>query len=145
MLAYLYIKIIKPKIIFFKLKNKKLIVLLNSQTKRRIVRKMNRIHKNKNIDKEYNVFSATQSNNVDTEINTLNQIIESKKKQIDDINKKKQEIIYKLEDIKQLNYKNVLGKEPVENIHDKLILIRKFMDIDLHRAKMEMDKLLKLF
>lgn len=99
----------------------------------------------KNIDKEYNVFSATQSNNVDTEINTLNQIIESKKKQIDDINKKKQEIINKLEDIKHLNYKNVLGKEPVENIHDKLILIRKFMDIDLHRAKMEMDKLLKLF
>lgn len=89
----------------------------------------------KNIDKEYNVFSATQSNNVDTEINTLNQIIESKKKQIDDINKKKQEIINKLEDIKHLNYKNVLGKEPVENIHDKLILIRKFMDIDLHRAK----------
>ena len=84
----------------------------------------------KNIDKEYNVFSATQSNNVDTEINTLNQIIESKKKQIDDINKKKQEIINKLEDIKHLNYKNVLGKEPVENIHDKLILIRKFMDID---------------
>lgn len=99
----------------------------------------------KNIDKEYNVFSATQSNNVDTEINTLNQIIESKKKQIDDINKKKQEIINKLEDIKHLNYKNVLGKEPVENIHDKLILIRKFMDIDLHRAEMEMDKLLKLF
>lgn len=99
----------------------------------------------KNIDKEYNVFSATQSNNVDTEINTLNQIIESKKKQIDDINKKKQEIINKLEDIKHLNYKNVLGKEPVENIHDKLIPIRKFMDIDLHRAKMEMDKLLKLF
>ena len=99
----------------------------------------------KNIDKEYNVFSATQSNNVDTEINTLNQIIESKKKQIDDINKKKQEIINKLEDIKHLNYKNVLGKEPVENIHDKLILILKFMDIDLHRAKMEMDKLLKLF
>lgn len=99
----------------------------------------------KSIDKEYNVFSATQSNNVDTEINTLNQIIESKKKQIDDINKKKQEIINKLEDIKHLNYKNVLGKEPVENIHDKLILIRKFMDIDLHRAKMEMDKLLKLF
>ncbi len=99
----------------------------------------------KNIDREYNVFSATQSNNVDTEINTLNQIIESKKKQIDDINKKKQEIINKLEDIKHLNYKNVLGKEPVENIHDKLILIRKFMDIDLHRAKMEMDKLLKLF
>lgn len=99
----------------------------------------------KNIDKEYNVFSATQSNNVDTEINTLNQIIESKKKQIDDINKKKQEIINKLEDIKHLNYKNVLGKEPVENIHDKLILIRKFMDIDLHRVKMEMDKLLKLF
>lgn len=99
----------------------------------------------KNIDKEYNVFSATQSNNVDTEINTLNQIIESKKKQIDDINKKKQEIINKLEDIKHLNYKNVLGKEPVENIHDKLIFIRKFMDIDLHRAKMEMDKLLKLF
>lgn len=99
----------------------------------------------KNIDKEYNVFSATQSNNVDTEINTLNQIIESKKKQIDDINKKKQEIINKLEDIKHLNYKNVLGKEPVENIHDKLILIRKFMDIDLHLAKMEMDKLLKLF
>ena len=99
----------------------------------------------KNIDKEYNVFSATQSNNVDTEINTLNQIIESKKKQIDDINKKKQEIINKLEDIKHLNYKNVLGKEPVENIHDKLILIRKFMDIDLHQAKMEMDKLLKLF
>ena len=99
----------------------------------------------KNIDKEYNVFSATQSNNVDTEINTLNQIIESKKKQIDDINKKKQEIINKLEDIKHLNYKNVLKKEPVENIHDKLILIRKFMDIDLHRAKMEMDKLLKLF
>ena len=96
----------------------------------------------KNIDKEYNVFSATQSNNVDTEINTLNQIIESKKKQIDDINKKKQEIINKLEDIKHLNYKNVLGKEPVENIHDKLILIRKFMDIDLHSAKMEMDKLL---
>ena len=64
----------------------------------------------KNIDKEYNVFSATQSNNVDTEINTLNQIIESKKKQIDDINKKKQEIINKLEDIKKLNYKNVLGK-----------------------------------
>lgn len=99
----------------------------------------------KNIDKEYNVFSATQSNNVDTEINTLSQIIESKKKQIDDINKKKQEIINKLEDIKHLNYKNVLGKEPVENIHDKLTLIRKFMDIDLHRAKMEMDKLLKLF
>lgn len=99
----------------------------------------------KNIDKEYNIFSATQSNNVDTEINTLNQIIESKKKQIDDINKKKQEIINKLEDIKHLNYKNVLGKEPVENIHDKLTLIRKFMDIDLHRAKMEMDKLLKLF
>ena len=98
----------------------------------------------KNIDKEYNVFSATQSNNVDTEINTLNQIIESKKKQIDDINKKKQEIINKLEDIKHLNYKNVLGKEPVENIHDKLILIRKFMDIDLHRAQMEMDKILKL-
>lgn len=99
----------------------------------------------KNIDKEYNVFSATQSNNVDTEINTLNQIIESKKKQIDDINKKKQEIINKLEDIKHLNYKNVLGKEPVETIYDKLILICKFMDIDLHRAKMEMDKLLKLF
>ena len=99
----------------------------------------------KSIDKEYNVFSATQSNNVDTEINTLNQIIESKKKQIDDINKKKQEIINKLEDIKHLNYKNVLGKEPVENIHDKLILISKFMDIDLHSAKMEMDKLLKLF
>ena len=96
----------------------------------------------KNID---NVFSATQSNNVDTEINTLNQIIESKKKQIDDINKKKQEIINKLEDIKHLNYKNVLEKEPVENIYDKLILIRKFMDIDLHRAKMEIDKLLKLF
>ena len=99
----------------------------------------------KNIDKEYNVFSATQSNNVDTEINTLNQIIESKKKQIDDINKKKQEIINKLEDIKHLNYKNVLEKEPVENIYDKLILIRKFMGIDLHRAKMEIDKLLKLF
>ena len=65
--------------------------------------------------------------------------------QIDDINKKKQEIINKLEDIKHLNYKNVLEKEPVENIYDKLILIRKFMDIDLHRAKMEMDKLLKLF
>lgn len=36
----------------------------------------------KNIDKEYNVFSATQSNNVDTEINTLNQIIESKKSKL---------------------------------------------------------------
>lgn len=59
--------------------------------------------------------------------------------------RKNKEIINKLEDIKHLNYKNVLGKEPVENIHDKLILIRKFMDIDLHRAKMEMDKLLKLF
>ena len=58
----------------------------------------------KNIDREYNVFSATQSNNVDTEINTLNQIIESKKKQIDDINKKKQEIINKLEDIKHLKF-----------------------------------------
>ena len=37
----------------FKLKNKRLLVLMNSQTKRRIVRKMNKIHKNKNIDKEY--------------------------------------------------------------------------------------------
>ena len=51
----------------------------------------------KNIDKEYNVFSATQSNNVDTEINTLNQIIESKKKQIDDINKS---LNFKFSDIK---------------------------------------------
>lgn len=99
----------------------------------------------RSIDKEYNVFSATQTNNVDTEINTLNQIIESKKTQINDINKKKQEILNKLEDIKNLDYKNVLGKEPVENLEDKLKLIRKFMDIDLHRAKMEMDKLLKLF
>lgn len=99
----------------------------------------------RSIDKEYNVFSATQTNNVDTEINTLNQIIESKKNQINDINKKKQEIINKLEDIKNLDYKNVLGNEPVENIEDKLKLIRKFMDMDLHRAKIEMDKLLKLF
>ncbi len=99
----------------------------------------------RSIDKEYNVFSATQTNNVDTEINTLNQIIESKKSQINDINKKKQEILSKLEDIKNLDYKNVLGKEPVENIEDKLKLIRKFMDMDLHRAKIEMDKLLKLF
>lgn len=99
----------------------------------------------RSIDKEYNVFSATQTNNVDTEINTLNQIIESKKTQINDINKKKQEILNKLEDIKNLDYKNVLGKEPVENLEDKLKLIRKFMDMDLHRAKIEMDKLLKLF
>lgn len=99
----------------------------------------------RSIDKEYNVFSATQTNNVDTEINTLNQIIESKKTQINDINKKKQEILNKLEDIKNLDYKNVLGKESVENLEDKLKLIRKFMDMDLHRAKIEMDKLLKLF
>lgn len=99
----------------------------------------------RSIDKEYNVFSATQTNNVDTEINTLNQIIESKKTQINDINKKKQEILNKLEDIKNLDYKNVLGKEPVENLEDKLKLIRKFMDMDLHRAKIELDKLLKLF
>lgn len=99
----------------------------------------------RSIDKEYNVFSATQTNNVDTEINTLNQIIESKKTQINDINKKKQEILNKLEDIKNLDYKIVLGKEPVENLEDKLKLIRKFMDMDLHRAKIELDKLLKLF
>ena len=74
----------------------------------------------RSIDKEYNVFSATQTNNVDTEINTLNQIIESKKTQINDINKKKQEILNKLEDIKNLDYNNVLGNEPVENLEDKL-------------------------
>lgn len=94
------------------------------------------------IDESYNVFSASQSNNeVDTEINTHSQIIEDKKKQIEDLDNRKKEVLAKLneiKEIKQLGYES----DDMRDIADKLILIRKLIGVDNHRAKTEIDTLI---
>lgn len=101
----------------------------------------------KNIDASYNMFSASQSNNeVETEISTLNVIIDDKNKQIEDLKKRKDDISRKLDEIKNLGYQN-LETEIHNNdfnidIIDKLRMTRKFMDVDVHRAKIEIDKII---
>ena len=101
----------------------------------------------KNIDDSYNMFSASQSNNeVETEIHTLNVIIDDKNKQIEDLKKRKDDILRKFNEIKNLEYQN-LETEIHNNdfnidIIDKLRKIRKFMDVDVHRAKIEIEKII---
>lgn len=96
----------------------------------------------KTIDASYNMFSASQSNNeVETEINTLNMIIDDKNKQIEDLKRRKDDISIKLLELDNLHYNDLqssISGNDIE-IRDKLKMIRKFMDVDLHRAKMEMD------
>ncbi len=94
------------------------------------------------IDESYNVFSASQSNNeVDTEINTHSQIIEDKKKQIEDLNNRKNEVLAKLNEIKEIKQSGY-ESDDMRDIADKLILIRKLIGVDNHRAKTEIDTLI---
>ena len=91
------------------------------------------------IDISYNVFSASQSNNeVDTEIATHNQIIADKKKQIDDLNKRKEEVSVKLSEIKEIKASDNNRDDLIE-IADKLVLIKKLIGVDNHRAKTEIE------
>ena len=94
------------------------------------------------IDESYNVFSASQSNNeVDTEINTHSQIIEDKKKQIEDLDNRKNEVLAKLNEIKEIKQSGY-ESDDMRDISDKLILIRKLIGVDNHRAKTEIDTLI---
>ncbi len=94
------------------------------------------------IDESYNVFSASQSNNeVDTEINTHSQIIEDKKKQIEDLDNRKKEVLAKLNEIKEIKQSGY-ESDDMRDIADKLILIRKLIGVDNHRAKTEIDTLI---
>lgn len=94
------------------------------------------------IDESYNVFSASQSNNeVDTEINTHRQIIEDKKKQIEDLDNRKKEVLAKLNEIKEIKQSGY-ESDDMRDIADKLILIRKLIGVDNHRAKTEIDTLI---
>ena len=94
------------------------------------------------IDESYNVFSASQSNNeVDTEINTHSQIIEDKKKQIEDLDNRKNEVLAKLNEIKEIKQSGY-ESDDMRDIADKLILIRKLIGVDNHRAKTEIDTLI---
>lgn len=100
----------------------------------------------KTIDSSYNMFSASQSNNeVETEINTLNIIIDDKNKQIDELNKRKNDISVKLLEIKNLGYEKINidnQSNDKSDLVDKLKMTRKFMDVDIHRAKIEIDKII---
>lgn len=94
------------------------------------------------IDESYNAFSASQSNNeVDTEINTHSQIIEDKKKQIEDLDNRKKEVLAKLNEIKEIKQSGY-ESDDMRDIADKLILIRKLIGVDNHRAKTEIDTLI---
>ena len=94
------------------------------------------------IDESYNVFSASQSNNeVDTEINTHSQIIEDKKQQIEDLDNRKKEVLAKLNEVKEIK-KSGYESDDMRDIADKLILIRKLIGVDNHRAKTEIDTLI---
>lgn len=94
------------------------------------------------IDESYNVFSASQSNNeVDTEINTHSQIIEDKRKQIEDLDNRKKEVLAKLNEIKEIKQSGY-ESDDMRDIADKLILIRKLIGVDNHRAKTEIDTLI---
>ena len=94
------------------------------------------------IDESYNVFSASQSNNeVDTEINTHSQIIEDKKKQIEDLDNRKKEVLAKLNEVKEIKQSGY-ESDDMRDIADKLILIRKLIGVDNHRAKTEIDTLI---
>ena len=94
------------------------------------------------IDESYNVFSASQSNNeVDTEINTHSQIIEDKKKQIEDLDNREKEVLAKLNEIKEIKQSGY-ESDDMRDIADKLILIRKLIGVDNHRAKTEIDTLI---
>ena len=98
------------------------------------------------IKSSYNMFSASQSNNeVETEINTLNIIIDDKNKQIDELNKRKNDISVKLLEIKNLGYEKINidnQSNDKSDLVDKLKMTRKFMDVDIHRAKIEIDKII---
>lgn len=94
------------------------------------------------IDESYNVFSASQSNNeVDTEINTHSQIIEDKKQQIEDLDNRKKEVLAKLNEVKEIKQSGY-ESDDIRDIADKLILIRKLIGVDNHRAKTEIDTLI---
>lgn len=94
------------------------------------------------IDESYNVFSASQSNNeVDTEINTHSQIIEDKKQQIEDLDNRKKEVLAKLNEVKEIKQSRY-ESDDMRDIADKLILIRKLIGVDNHRAKTEIDTLI---
>lgn len=94
------------------------------------------------IDESYNVFSASQSNNeVDTEINTHSQIIEDKKQQIEDLDNRKKEVLAKLNEVKEIKQSGY-ESDDMRDIADKLILIRKLIGVDNHRAKTEIDTLI---
>lgn len=94
------------------------------------------------IDESYNVFSASQSNNeVDTEINTHSQIIEDKKQQIEDLDNRKKEVLAKLNEVKEIK-QSEYESDDIRDIADKLILIRKLIGVDNHRAKTEIDTLI---
>lgn len=94
------------------------------------------------IDESYNVFSASQSNNeVDTEINTHSQIIEDKRKQIEDLDNRKKEVLAKLNELKEIKQSGY-ESDDMRDIADKLILIRKLIGVDNHRAKTEIDTLI---
>lgn len=94
------------------------------------------------IDESYIVFSASQSNNeVDTEINTHSQIIEDKKQQIEDLDNRKKEVLAKLNEVKEIKQSGY-ESDDMRDIADKLILIRKLIGVDNHRAKTEIDTLI---
>jgi predicted nucleic acid-binding Zn-ribbon protein len=114
-----------------------------TRLKKQIKESENSIKKAKaSIDESYSVFSASQSNNeVDTEIITHTQIIEDKKKQIEDLSNRKNEISVRLEEIKAIKEPES-EQEYMDDIVDKLILIKKLIGVDNHRAKTEMDILI---
>ena len=94
------------------------------------------------IDESFNVFSASQSNNeVDTEINTHSQIIEDKKQQIENLDNRKKEVLAKLNEVKEIKQSGY-ESDDIRDIADKLILIRKLIGVDNHRAKTEIDTLI---
>ena len=115
----------------------------SEETKKQIKDAENSIKKaREGIDESYNVFSASQSNNeVDTEINTHSQIIEDKKKQIEDLDNRKKEVLAKLNEIKEIKQSGY-ESDDMRDIADKLILIRKLIGVDNHRAKTEIDTLI---
>ena len=99
----------------------------------------------KTIDNTYNLFSASQSNNeVDTEIDTFNSIITDKERQISELEKEKEELNLKLSELSALGYSDENNEifADKSDIIKKLKQIRKFMGVDNHRAKQELDLLI---
>ncbi len=95
------------------------------------------------IDTSYSIFSASQSNNeTDTAISTMNQIITDKNKQIEDLEIKKTEILTRLNEIKSIN-DDIMAADVMRGISDRLNQIKKYIGVDNHRARTEIDILIK--